>query len=204
MRLRMSLTVNAPSVAALGAPAAVLVSRLGAMRGTWRASSMEVGATNRAESARPAVTDRRAHDRLSAVFTRRIGGAATVSGSIVAVGVAATARRDKVLRPIIGRDAVQMVGAGGLPRERDAAPVAVTRHASQLLKQHLAANGDLAVSHGERVVRQVERRAIRHSTILAHPRTNDRDQLAKVLGVAKADPVHPDETSLFDLPDTTA
>ena len=39
---------------------------------------------------------------------------------------------------------------------------------------------------------------------LAEWRTNDRDQLAKVLGVAKADPVHPDETSLFDLLDTTA
>ena len=36
---------------------------------------------------------------------------------------------------------------------------------------------------------------------LAEWRTNDRDQLAKVLGVAKADPVHPDETSLFDLLD---
>lgn len=34
---------------------------------------------------------------------------------------------------------------------------------------------------------------------LAEWRTNDRDQLAKVLGVAKAEPVHADEVSLFDL-----
>ncbi len=34
---------------------------------------------------------------------------------------------------------------------------------------------------------------------LAEWRTNDRDQLAKVLGIAKADPVAADEQSLFDL-----
>ena len=34
---------------------------------------------------------------------------------------------------------------------------------------------------------------------LAEWRCNDRDQLAKVLGIEKADPVHPDETSLLDL-----
>ena len=39
---------------------------------------------------------------------------------------------------------------------------------------------------------------------LAGWRVNDRDQLAKVLGVAKVDPVHPDETSLFDLLHPTA
>lgn len=39
---------------------------------------------------------------------------------------------------------------------------------------------------------------------LAEWRTNDRDQLAKVLGVAKVDPVHPDEASLFDLLDGPA
>lgn len=36
---------------------------------------------------------------------------------------------------------------------------------------------------------------------LAEWRVNDPAQLAKVLGVAKADPVHPDETSLLDLLD---
>jgi hypothetical protein len=39
---------------------------------------------------------------------------------------------------------------------------------------------------------------------LAEWRTNDRDQLAKVLGVAKADPVSADEQSLFDLMEGTA
>jgi DNA modification methylase len=39
---------------------------------------------------------------------------------------------------------------------------------------------------------------------IAEWRTNDRDQLAKVLGVAKAAPVHRDEQSLFDLLGGTA
>ena len=200
----MRLTVDAPRVTTLVASTAVLVSGLCAMRRPRGPAAVEVGAANGAEAARLAIADRRTHDLAATVLARRIGCATTVPGSIVAVGVAATARRDKVLRSVVGRNAVQMVGASCRPRERDAAPVAVARHASQLLKQHLAADGDLAVAHGERVVRQVERGAIRHSTSLAYPRTNDRDQLAKVLGVAKADPVHPDETSLFDLLDTTA
>jgi hypothetical protein len=158
----------------------------------------EIAAPVRAESARSAVL-LRAHG-ASAVLARRIDGPAPVPCAVIAVGVAAPARRHQVLRRVVGRVAVEMISAQRRPGQRAVAPVARFSGAAELLKENGPADQNLAVLGRKGMSRQVAGWSrVRHATYLSQPwRTTDPAERARAMQVPKPPPVPDGQASLFD------
>lgn len=151
---------------AVGASTATLVRRARPARGSRSPWLSGVRTRPRAVELREVVLGPRSERTTAMGAEARAHVAATVSGAVLPVGVATTARSHEVARIVVRGVVVDVVGAERRPREFDVAPVARAGLAAELAPEHEARLGDLAVASRERVVRQVFRRPRTHIPIL--------------------------------------